>query len=87
MIRIEYWLAASAPPRQTQSREQSRTGACTEHGCVGPFTNQSSRRRDTGMVFGDCMECGRRSRIQPGSRGFESLGRVVEAIIPPAEPS
>lgn len=87
MIRIEYWLAAAAPQREAEVRDQPRTGACAEHGCVGPFTNQSSRRGDMGMVFGDCMECGRRTMIQPSRRGFESIGRVVEAIIPPVEPS
>ena len=68
-------------------RGRGEAGAC-EGGCIGPFTNQGSRRGDVGMSFGDCMECGRRVMIPTSTRGFESLGQVVEAYLPPvADPS
>lgn len=75
----ESCLAGGRPAPRTAGS----AGACDERGCVGPFTNQSSRRGDVGMVFGDCMECGRRVMIPTSTRGFESLGQVVEAYLPP----
>jgi hypothetical protein len=85
MSQSEYWLSGSRPSHEPRSGGERRPGPCDERGCVGPFANQSSRQGDAGTVFGDCMECGRRVQIPPSTRGFESLGRMVEAIIPPAE--
>ena len=79
----EFWIAGSPAPREEPGRAQA--GArCGEHGCVGPFVNQLYEfGLGAGMAFGDCVECGRRGLIRPSARGFESLGRLVEAVIPP----
>lgn len=82
----DYWIAGSPPP--DGERERAEGGPCGEHGCVGPFVNQVYQRGlGEGTAVGDCMECGRRVIIRPSDRGFESIGRLVEAIIPPATQS
>ena len=83
----DYWIAGSAPPPDERARERAEAGACGEHGCVGPFVNLVYQRGlGAGLTFGDCVECGRRVMIRPSARGFESIGRFVEAIIPRAPP-
>ena len=78
----EYSLAGPRPSSEAQGATRRDSSACNDQGCVGPYTNQNFRRGD-GIVYGDCMECGRRVRLQASTRGFESLGHVVEAIMPP----
>ncbi|MBW3630568.1 MAG: hypothetical protein KY464_14890 [Gemmatimonadetes bacterium] len=78
----EYSLAGPRPPVDAHGAARRGSSACGDQGCVGPFTNQNHRRGD-GIVYGDCMECGRRVRLEASARGFESLGQVVEAIMPP----
>lgn len=82
----EYSLAGPRPPMDARRATRRDSTGCGDHGCVGPFTNQNHRRGD-GIVYGDCMECGRRVRLDASIRGFESLGHTVEAIVPPPHAS
>ena len=86
-MKREDWLAEPNPPPEERKPERPGPGACDENGCIGPFTNQTFQRAlGAGMSYGDCMECGRRVLIKGSSRGFESLGLIVEAILaPPAD--
>ena len=82
----DYWIAG--PPAPSGEPRRAEVGACGDHGCMGPFVNQVYQRGlGGGMTFGDCVECGRRVIIRPSDRGFESIGRLVEAIIPPSSQS
>jgi hypothetical protein len=81
MSQREFWIPAPPVERVVGRR-------CGEHGCVGPFVNQLYEfGLGSGTVFGDCVECGRRGLIRQSHRGFESIGKLVEAVIPPAPAS
>jgi hypothetical protein len=87
MKRKESWLAGSPRRPEEHSGERDGEGVCDARGCVGPFTNQRYYEASgVEMAFGDCMECGRRVALPPSERTFESLGRFVEAILPPLPP-
>ena len=79
----DYWIPGSPPQREQLGRAHGEP-RCGEHGCVGPFVNQVYQfGLGAGMTFGDCVECGRRGLIRQSARGFEEIGRLVEAVIPP----
>lgn len=57
---------------------------CRVRGFCGPFVNQMYYESLTIWAgFGDCVECGCTVPIPRSRRGMESLGRVIEAFIPP----
>ena len=80
----EYWIPGVPSPDDELGRARAERAVCGEHGCIGPFVNLSYELGlGAGSAFGDCMECGRRGLIRPRHRGFEGIGQLVEAIIPP----
>lgn len=80
----EYWIAGTPSPDDELGRARAERCGCGEHGCIGPFVNLSYELGlGSGTAFGDCVECGRHGLIRPSRRGFESIGRLVEAIVPP----
>ena len=82
----ECWIPGSPEPQEELGRAHGKPVACGEHGCVGPFVNQSFQLGlGTGTIFGDCAECGRRGLVRRSERGFEAIGRLVEAFIPPPQ--
>ena len=65
-------------------REDRYHPVCRVRGYCGPFVNQTYYNSLAVWAgFGDCVECGCTVPVPRGERGMESLGRVIEAIIPP----
>ena len=84
----DYWIPGSPPRAEDVVGVRAEVGACSDLGCMGPFANHVYQRGlGEGMTFADCMECGRRVLIRQNERGFESIGRFIEAFIPPAAQS
>jgi hypothetical protein len=80
----EYWIAGSIVSPPEADRRSGSRDLCGKGGPCGSLVNRTYYDAHDGTRgFGDCSECGRTVSLPRSERAFESLGRLVDAIIPP----